>query len=185
MYHAHNRDIRYANSHYGHIGMEDVNRQATRQSFIPKKNTGNNSMRNVRSVEDKKKHRDKQKDCRCPACGYTTRELHKLLNIIHTGDPKTCLLRCPKYLNNKKYQARVNKYNLKTKDKKVEIRENRLDKTPQRLTRPMINHVHANIDDDTESDKEEGLECDEYEYDYVEDDIEDDIYKGEETLPPP
>ena len=47
-------------------------------------------------------YKDHQKECTCPACGYITRELHKLLNGLHTGDRKTCLLRGPKYIEIKK-----------------------------------------------------------------------------------
>ena len=51
--------------------------------------------------EKREQNRDHQKDCTCLACGYTTQELHKLLNRLHIGDPKTCPLRRPKDIRDK------------------------------------------------------------------------------------
>ena len=83
-----------------------INKQTDNHSF-QKNDTGNNSERREQRG-GQQKHRYNQKDCTCPACGYTTRKLHKLLNSMHTGDPKICLLRGPKHLNDKEDREIVN-----------------------------------------------------------------------------
>ena len=86
-------------------------------------------------------------DCTYPACGYTNRELHKLLNGLHTGDPNTCLLRGPKYIKDKEARERVKQFNLKhKKDKRVEVSDNRLDIPPQIPILPKANHLNSRID---------------------------------------
>ena len=83
----------------GRVGREDIYRQQTkRRPFIPK----DDYIKQQRERREQNGgHKDHQKDYICPACGYTTRELHKSLNGLHTGDPKTCLLRGPKFIKDK------------------------------------------------------------------------------------
>ena len=103
---------------------------------------------------------------------------------MHTGDPKNCLLRGPKYINDKETRERVNQYNLKHKDdKRVEVSEERLYKPPQRPTFPKTNHLNGIMKEDADYDEEEYVEEDYYSE--VEDEIENDIYNIEETLPTP
>ena len=165
----------------GRIGREDIARQETKRTFLPKEEY----LKQQRERREKGKDRHNfRKDCTCQACGYTTRELHKLLNNMHTGDPKNCLLRGPKYINDKETRERVNQYNLKHKDdKRVEISEERLDKPPQRPTLPKTNHLNGIMKEDADYDEEEYVEEDYYSE--VEDEIENDIYNIEETLPTP
>ena len=62
----------------GRDGREDIHRQQTkRRPFIPKEEY----IKQQRERQEKNGgHKDHQKDCTCPVCGYTTRELHKLFN---------------------------------------------------------------------------------------------------------
>ena len=85
----------------GRVGREDVRCQQTnRRPFIPKEEY-------MKQQREKREHnRDHQKNCTYLACGYTARELHKLLNGLHIGDPKTCLLRGPKYIRYKEVRER-------------------------------------------------------------------------------
>ena len=130
-------------------------------------------------------HKDHQKDCTCPTCGYTIRELHKLLNVLHSGDLKLFLLRGPKYIKDKEDQKRVNQYNLEhKKDKIVEVPDDRLDTTPQRPTLPKANHLNSKIDETSESDVEYEQEEDEESYEKY-DEIEDDEYAEDDNLPTP
>ena len=77
----------------GRVGKEDIKRQSYKGKFIPRKeylqNHGNGQ-----------NHRD-SRDCTCKACGYSNRELHKMIKPLHTGDPKTCFFRGSKFLNDK------------------------------------------------------------------------------------
>ena len=133
-----------------------------------------------------------RKDCTCEACGYSTRELHKLLNDLHTGNPKECPLRGPKFNNDKQTRERINQYNLKNKgDKRVEVSEERLSTPPQRPTIPKTNHLNVNFADGYELEKgtandENSLgdeeDVKEYEYD---DAIEREEYDEEGMLPQP
>ena len=67
----------------------------------------------------------------------------------------------------------------------MEIPDDRLYKPPQWPTIPKTNHVNKNLDGDTELDREEESQSDDYQYDFIDDNIEYDMYEGEETLPPP
>ena len=165
----------------GRIGREDIVKQGTKRIFLPKEEY----LKQQRERREKGIERHNfRKDCTCQACGYTTRELHKLLNNMHTGDPKNCLLRGPKYINDKETRERVNQYNLKHKDdKRVEVSEERLDRPPQHPTLPKTNHLNGIMKEDIDYDEEAYVE-EEY-YSEVEDEIENDIYNTEETLPTP
>ena len=132
----------------GRVGREDIRCQQTnRRPFIPKEEY-------IKQQRETREHnRDHQKDCTCLACSYTTQELHKLLNGLHTGDPKTCSLRGPKNIRDKEVRERVNQYNLKHKeDKRAEVSDNRLNKPPQGPTLPKANHLNSKFDETSESD---------------------------------
>ena len=165
----------------GRIGREDVHHQQTkRRPFIPKENDIN-QQRERR--EKNGGYKDRQKDCTCLACGYTTRELHKLLNGLHTGDSKPFLLRAPKYIKDKEAQERIHQYNLKYKeDKIVEVSDDRLDKPPQRPTLPKVNHLNSRINEKLESNVEYEQEEDEESYDEY-DEMEDVDYAEDDNLP--
>ena len=169
----------------GRVRREDVSKQQNRRPFLPKE-------------EYLKQQRERRgqgngmqrfcKDVTCAACGYTTKELYRLLRL-HTGDPKQCLLRGPKYLNCKESRERLNQYNLKHKDdKRLEVSETRLEKAPQRPIFPKTNHVNADLIEGDESDKDEESQNEEYdheEYDHEIDDFAEEISDNEDILPDP
>ena len=156
----------------GRVGRENIRRQQTIYDPSFKKKEYIKQQREKR--EQNGGYKAHQKDYTCPVCGYTTRELHKLLNGLHSGDPKTCMLRGSKFIRDKEARERVNQYILIHKeDKWVEVLDDRLDKLPQRPTLPKVNHLNSRFDEKAESDVEYEQEEDEEvyeEYNEIEDD---------------
>ena len=115
-----------------------------------------------------------------------------MLNDLHTGNPKECPLRGPKFNNDKQTRERINQYNIKNKgDKRVEVSEERLSTPPQGPTIPKTNHVNVTFDDEYDLEKETADDKnisgdDEYneEYEYG-DAIEMEEYDEEGMLPQP
>ena len=61
-----------------------------------------------------------------------------------------------KYINDKEIQERVNQYNLKNRnDKRVDIAEGRLDKSPQGSVIPKVNNVNINSEEHVQDDEKE------------------------------
>ena len=165
---------------------EYIKQQRNKRPFFPKDEYI--KQQRERRGQDKDKH-NIHKDCTCEACGYSTRELHKLLNNMHTGNPKECPFRGPKHNNDKQTRERLNQYNLKNKnDKRVDVSEERLNTPPQRPTILKTNHVNTDLNEDEESNQEEESQDDGYNTDVYadyEDDIENGIYEDEGMLPQP
>ena len=93
-------------------------KQRERRPYLPR----DEYLKQQRERRGQDRNHTNTKDCTCEACGYSTRELHKMLNDLHTGNPKECPLRGPKFNNDKQTRERLNQYNLKNKgDKRVEV----------------------------------------------------------------
>ena len=131
----------------GRAGRDEyLKQQRERTPYLPKEEY----IKQQRKKRAQDRTHAPRKDCTCEACGYSTRELHKMLNDLHTGNPKECPLRGPKFNKDKQTRERLNQYNLKNKDdKKVDVSEERLYTPPQRPTIPKTNHVNVvqNLDD--------------------------------------
>ena len=113
-----------------------------------------------------------------------------MLNDLHTGNPKECPLRGPKFNNDKQTRERLNQYNLKNKgDKRVEVSEERLTTPPQGPTIPKTNYAKVTFDDDYDSEKiaaddDNTSDTDEY-GDVYDNAIENGEYEEDGMLPQP
>ena len=78
-----------------------------------------------------------------------------MLRELHNSNPKEFLLCGPTFLKYKEIHERINQYNLKNKDKKVEVSDERLSKSPEQPTIPRLNrrrsHTNEEYTPDTES----------------------------------
>ena len=167
-----------------------LKQQRERRPYLPKEEY----IKQQREKRAQDRTHAPRKDCTCEACGYSTRELHKMLNDLHTGNPKECPLRGPKFNKDKQTRERLNQYNLKNKDdKRVDVSEERLHTPPQRPTIPKTNHVNVvqNLDDNhdhemdiKDEDYNTGDEDGDDTYKY-EDEIENEHYGEEGMLPQP
>ena len=66
----------------------------------------------LKQQNQRRNQRDDTRDKTCQACGYSNREIHRMLGELHTCDAKECFFRGTKFLNDKELRERVNQYNL-------------------------------------------------------------------------
>ena len=102
------------------VRIDDIKYQTNNHNYILRK-----KYTQQRGNQDRRT-RDHTPECTCKVCRYNTPELHKTLRELHTGDPKEYFLCGPSFLKVKEICEKINQYNLKNKDKKIKVSEDRL-----------------------------------------------------------
>ena len=97
-----NEDLPKPNANAGRAGRDELRSQNRDRKFpnhIHKKN------------EVDKSNWGENRDKTCKACGYSNREIHRLLKKVHNGNSKECLLRGPSFNKDRQMRERLNQFN--------------------------------------------------------------------------
>ena len=109
-------------------------------------------------IHKKNENWDENRNKVCKARGFCNRKLHKIMKKIHNGNPKECMLRGPAYNKDKQMRERLNQFNLKNKDGKAPLSEDRMTTPPQDATIPKANHGNIAVDSDSDNDEEDNIQ---------------------------